>query len=266
MTSTQNSVANYGLVSFPAFQSNSSMGTGSAIEGVYVLPKFLMADGVTPNSSGAGYGVFIDEPVGGSIFRGFSGLKSNTGTTPTTYIDVKNATTGSVQLTPQITLEGNAYINPNNFDMAWSLGGSNADAFGGSFALRINSAALGISNYNVFSCEYNGQCTFNGSLTTPPFALTAASSVSIDCSKSNQFTLTPGQAETITATNVQAGQYVNLVVLTSGTSSFTLTFSTNIKTPTSTLSTGTVSGKYFLVHYVGVTGGTLIELSRTAAI
>jgi hypothetical protein len=54
-----------------------------------------------------------------------------------------------------------------------------------------------------------------------------------------------------------------VIVTTSGTSSFVLTFSTNFKAA-GTLATGTVTAKVFQVSFM-CNGTTAIEQSRTAA-
>jgi len=94
-------------------------------------------------------------------------------------------------------------------------------------------------------------------------ALTAGSTVAMSFSAGTVFTLTPAQTETINASNCTAGQEATLIVTTSGTTAFTLTFSTNFKT-TGTLSTGTTSGKVFAISF-RCNGSTATELSRTAA-
>jgi hypothetical protein len=73
------------------------------------------------------------------------------------------------------------------------------------------------------------------------------------------------ETSSIGAAGMIAGQYVDIIITTSGTSSYTITFGTGFKTGTATLATGTISGKKFLVHYVS-DGTSLIELSRTAAL
>jgi hypothetical protein len=93
--------------------------------------------------------------------------------------------------------------------------------------------------------------------------LTPGTTVSADFSKGTVLTLVPAQTETINATNCTTGEMASIVVTTSGTSSFTLTFSTNFKT-TGTLATGTISGKVFAVSFV-CSGTTATELARTAA-
>ena len=102
-----------------------------------------------------------------------------------------------------------------------------------------------------------------GELVQTVTALTAGSTVTVDCSKGNVFTLTPAQAEAVNATNVTNGEKVVINVLTSGTSSYTLTFGTNFVT-TGTLATGTTSAKNFIIEFVSV-GGNLIEVARTTA-
>ena len=78
-------------------------------------------------------------------------------------------------------------------------------------------------------------------------------------------TLTPAQSETINATTTNAvkGRIYTLQITTSGTSSYTLTFSTNFKS-TGTLATGTTSAKVFEVQFV-FDGSTFNEVSRTTA-
>lgn len=105
------------------------------------------------------------------------------------------------------------------------------------------------------------------SITNAPFALTAASTVNIDPAVVGQLgvlTLTPGQAETINAPSpVVPNQRLVLVITTSGTTSFTLTFGTNFKS-TGTLATGTVSGKVFVIEFIS-DGVNYNEVARTTA-
>jgi hypothetical protein len=96
--------------------------------------------------------------------------------------------------------------------------------------------------------------------------LTPASTVSFaPASSVSTYTLTPGQSETINAvtTGAIAGRPYYLVITTSGTSSYTLTFGTNFKT-TGTLATGTTSAKKFVVTFI-FDGTSFCEASRTTA-
>lgn len=95
-------------------------------------------------------------------------------------------------------------------------------------------------------------------------ALTPGATVTVTSTTGNFFTLTPAQDEAINATTVGVqGQPLIIKVLTSGTSSYTLTFGTNFKS-TGTLATGTVTAKTFMVGFLS-DGTNYIETFRTAA-
>jgi hypothetical protein len=76
---------------------------------------------------------------------------------------------------------------------------------------------------------------------------------------------TPSGSFTVTTTVPPAGTFCSLIVLTSGTTTRTITFGSGFKTGTTTLVTGTVTAKYFVIQYVS-DGSFLIETSRTIAI
>lgn len=75
--------------------------------------------------------------------------------------------------------------------------------------------------------------------------------------------LTVTAARTLTTTVPPAGSEAMTIILTSGTSSFVITFGTGFK-PVSTLATGTVSGRVFVIHWIS-DGTNLYEAGRTAA-
>ena len=75
---------------------------------------------------------------------------------------------------------------------------------------------------------------------------------------------TPNSTRTYTTTVPPAGTKCQLVILTSGTTSYTLTFGTGFKT-VGTLATGTTSARRFIMEFIS-DGTQLIETSRTAAI
>ncbi len=70
-------------------------------------------------------------------------------------------------------------------------------------------------------------------------------------------------SRTLTTTVPAAGVRCSVVILTSGTSSWTVTFGTGFK-PTGTLATGTSSAKVFVVNFLS-DGTNLYEAGRTAA-
>jgi hypothetical protein len=75
--------------------------------------------------------------------------------------------------------------------------------------------------------------------------------------------VTPNATATYTTTVPAAGNRRTIIILTSGTSSYTITFGTGFK-PTGTLATGTSSGKVFVLHWIS-DGTNLYEAGRTAA-
>jgi len=78
------------------------------------------------------------------------------------------------------------------------------------------------------------------------------------------FTITPTGACTFNATGGFAGQRVSLIITTSGTTAYTMTFGTNFKTA-GTLSTGIVTAKVFQVSFTCKDGTLWVEEGRTAA-
>lgn len=95
-------------------------------------------------------------------------------------------------------------------------------------------------------------------------ALTSSATIALDTTAANVFTLTPAHTATINAAALPArGQWLVLSVLTSGTTSYTLTFGTNFIS-TGTLATGTTTAKRFTVSFIS-DGVKLVEVARTAA-
>lgn len=102
------------------------------------------------------------------------------------------------------------------------------------------------------------QVLFGSSTVTP-----ATGTASVDPTVTNVFKVTPTGTLTIDAASAPNGAFIALVVTTSGTSSFVITFGTNFKT-TGALATGTVDAKVFTVSFVS-DGTNFNETSRTVA-
>lgn len=75
--------------------------------------------------------------------------------------------------------------------------------------------------------------------------------------------VTPTITATFTTTVPPAGTLAYVIILTSGTSSFTITFGSGFK-PTGTLATGTVTARVFVISWLS-DGTNLYEISRTVA-
>lgn len=75
--------------------------------------------------------------------------------------------------------------------------------------------------------------------------------------------ITVTAARTLTTTVPAAGVRCSVMVLTSGTTSYTITFGTGFK-PVGTLATGTTTNRIFVVNFIS-NGTSLYEAGRTAA-
>lgn len=102
-----------------------------------------------------------------------------------------------------------------------------------------------------------------GTLREAIAVLTPGATPAIDASAASIYTLTPAEAETISVSGGTSGETLRLIVTTSGSTSYTLTFGTGFKS-TGTLATGTTTAKQFIVTWVH-DGTNFVETARTAA-
>lgn len=152
------------------------------------------------------------------------------------------AITGAVTFSGTLALAGNLVISTNQFTVNASNG---------------NTVIAG-------TVSVAGKLTATKGTLKGITALTPASTVSIDPTLGDIFTLAPGQDETINFASVPAtAQEITLIITTSGATSRTLTFNTNA-IANGTLATGTVTAKKFIVKFVS-DGTNFIESSRTTA-
>lgn len=94
-------------------------------------------------------------------------------------------------------------------------------------------------------------------------ALGTTGAVNLNPNVGTVFTVTPTGAVQITPTTQKIGAVIYVIIKTSGTTSYTITFDTGF-TANGTLSTGTVSGVYFTVMFVS-DGVNFREIARTPA-
>lgn len=144
--------------------------------------------------------------------------------------------------------------------------------FSGTTALTL--AIDGSSTDNVFIGGYvrtalTGEGTTNRVIgveigDSQPFTTVATSTTALALRWRDVVQLTPNSTRTLTTTIAPAGQTRQLIILTSGTTSYTLTFGTGFKT-IGTLATGTTSARRFILNFIS-DGTYMIEVSRTAAI
>ncbi len=158
-------------------------------------------------------------------------------------------------------------------------GGGSSDNFDGSTytvnvdkPASVTTGAVSASSVASSGAVSGTTGTFTGIISGKVFtgtqvALSPSTLVTIDCSLGELFTLMPGQAESVTFSNLASGQKPTLIISASGGASYNLTFSpttTLIRTPTAALATGTANGKKFVIDYVS-DGTYIYEKYRTSA-
>ena len=97
----------------------------------------------------------------------------------------------------------------------------------------------------------------------PVYAALANDTLAQDYATNSCTKLTVTAARTLTTTVPPAGCQAHTIILTSGATSYTITFGANFK-PTGTLATGTTTARVFVVHWIS-DGTNLYESGRTAA-
>lgn len=103
--------------------------------------------------------------------------------------------------------------------------------------------------------------TFSGRAT----ALPGSGPWTADCSLGDIFTLTPIGSSTLTFVNVRPGQMISVVCLTSGTSSYNVTFDSSAITEDPIRATGTADAKYFQWLFRGMASGKALEVVYSVA-
>jgi hypothetical protein len=96
-----------------------------------------------------------------------------------------------------------------------------------------------------------------------PFTVLTAGTLAMALGTNINVQVTPNATGTFTTTVPSAGLRCQLLILTSGASSYTITFGTGFRT-TGTLATGTTTARYFMLSFIS-DGTVLVETSRTAA-
>lgn len=97
----------------------------------------------------------------------------------------------------------------------------------------------------------------------PTYATLANGTTAMALATNNAVKVTPTATATYTTTVPPAGSVRQIIILTSGVSSFTITFGSGFK-PTATLATGTTTARVFVISFVS-DGTNLYEASRTVA-
>lgn len=98
---------------------------------------------------------------------------------------------------------------------------------------------------------------------TPVFATLANGTLAMGFLVNNAVKVTPTATATFTTSVPAAGRSAYLLILTAGTTSFTITFGAGFK-PTATLATGTVAARVFVLEWIS-DGSNVYEVSRSIA-
>ena len=96
-----------------------------------------------------------------------------------------------------------------------------------------------------------------------PFTVLANGTTAMALAENINVRVTPTATATFTSTVPAAGLRTTIMILTSGASSYTITFGTGFRT-TGTLATGTTTARYFMLSFIS-DGTVLVETARTAA-
>lgn len=180
-------------------------------------------------------------------------MKVNAGVNPVSAMSLSNASDGDIFrmiVLGSASYQGNAVITSGSINNT-PIGQSTAAV--GAFTILTASTSLTVSG-----------STISTTLADAIVALTPAASISVNPTLGGCFTLTPTASCTLNAASVPAKhQRFALVVTTSGTVAYTITFGTSFKS-TGTLSTGGTTAKVFVVCFEG-DGVNFNEASRTTA-
>lgn len=112
----------------------------------------------------------------------------------------------------------------------------------------------GSTNQKIWKlCQKNGDTYDLG---------TTSGTLSVNVNDVSVVTIKPNGACTFNVTGGANGQRVSFVIITAGTSSYTLTFGTGLNN-TGTLATGTSDSKAWTVNFICINGGDHIETGRS---
>lgn len=156
-----------------------------------------------------------------------------------TSLDVLTNPTSSNKLSDAGVLHADQHANSNDAIEALEA------------KVGINSSAVTTSlDYRVSQLEKTFASLANGTL-------------ALALSTNRNVIVTPTATGSFTTTVPASGVRCNLIILTSGVTSYTMTFGTGFKSQ-GTLATGVTTARYFVLDFIS-DGTSLIEVSRTIA-
>lgn len=223
--------------------------------GTSATERFRIASAGQFGIGGANYGT-----SGQTIISAGSGAAPAWGTLP-----VAGGGTGAVTLTGYVKGSGTSAMTASatipNTDVSglgtMSTQAASAVAITGG---TINGTTIGATT----TASIKGSSLTSDSIITDGYIAHANGTLALAFGTDGVCKVTPTATGTFTSTVPPAGTRATLIVLTSGTTSYTMTFGTGFKT-TGTLATGTTTARHFVFQFIS-DGTSLIEASRTVAI
>jgi hypothetical protein len=140
---------------------------------------------------------------------------------------------------------------------AWGQGTQIISTLTGTELVNIVSGPLSVQTTPDAINKYGRTHALTGTI------LSSSASVSVNPASADFFQLTPATILSLEASSAPTGVVAHIEILTSGTTSYTVSGGAKFKT-TGSLTTGTTSGKIFMLTFVG-DGTNMVEVARTTA-
>lgn len=244
-------------------------GTLPVANGGTNITSYTIGDILFASTSGV-LSTLADVATGNVIISGGVGVAPSYGKVGlTTHVSgtlpVANGGTGAVTLTGYVKGSGTSAMTASatipNTDVS-GLGTMSTQA-ASSVAITggtINGTTIGATT----TASIKGSSLTSDSIITDGYNAHANGTLALAFGADGVCKVTPTATGTFTSTVPPAGTRATLIVLTSGTTTYTMTFGTGFKT-TGVLVTGVLSARYFVFQFIS-DGTNLIEASRTIAI
>jgi hypothetical protein len=255
--------------------------------------------GVSKNITGqaVSYGVYLSGTIQSDVtsnanyFISLASTANSTFTLPTLrhYYATQGTFGASSTVTNQIgfATESNLFGATNNYGF-YAIGIPAASVTTGKLVVGFGSAhpiaSGGGTSYNFYANGtapnyFNGNVAIGATTQTEKLTVTGnikatqqvaggytaltAGTVAMALATNTVVKVTPNATATFTTTVSPAGSRASVIIVTSGVTSYTITFGSGFLT-TGTLATGTVTAKTFVIDFVS-DGTTMIETGRTTA-
>jgi hypothetical protein len=193
-------------------------------------------------------------PATSTLTTGWSFYIVNNNTNPYVSLDIQTAT-GALLITVPANFTGivTCVSTASDATTSWAAGLTEFLSVSGTGSLVANLGPTIYQSYVVQAVKLS----LNG-----PVNLTNGT-LALDFTSGQYIQVTPTATGTFTTTPLTAGCMAYLIILTSGASSFTMTFGTGFKSQ-GTLATGTAGARRFVMQFIS-DGTSMLEVSRTSA-